>query len=122
MQESWGSSASLALSRTCPEVIIIQQLNKDPNKSAYVLFELPWFQAISTAAVASKHGSVEKVLSVVGLIVERHDLAARRPRLHHLQVGRVLPLGPRVDPADLLAVVLRKLGALLSILQDLIRL
>ena len=76
---------------------------------SYSELELPWFEAISTAPVASKHGVVEKVLPVVRLVVERHDLAPSSPRLHHLQIGGVLPLGPRVDPADLFAVVVHKL-------------
>ena len=42
------------------------------------------------------------------------------PWLAYLQVGRVLPLGSRIDPADLFAVVIHKLRPFVTILQDLL--
>ena len=125
-QGSLGSSASSALSRICEEEIMNGKVVKPwPT--------LVWGDSHSPRCRRTWRGWVGSAGRPSGSSEQRsgnQPSKARPPEntnpddgcpwLAYLQVGRILPLGSWIDPADLFAVVIHKLRPFVTILQDLL--
>ena len=46
-----------------------------------------WFKDVATAARLFEKGCVKMECSVLGLIIERHHLYAKRPEEHRIKIG-----------------------------------